>query len=73
MRLSMSRAGDCCDNAFMEYWFGTIMVELEMTEYKTYRKALKDTAEYIRYYNFERRYSSNGYLSPSQFEAASAH
>ncbi len=72
MRQSMSRAGDCYDNAFMESCFGTIKVELEMTEYQTYRMALKDIAEYIRYYNIERRHSSIGYLSPSQFEAASA-
>ena len=56
----------------MESCFGTIKVELEMTEYQTYRMALKDIAEYIRYYNIERRHSSIGYLSPSQFEAASA-
>ena len=72
MRQSMSRAGDCYDNAFMESCFGTIKVELEMTEYQTYRLALKDIAEYIIYYNVERRHSAIGYLSPSQFEAASA-
>jgi putative transposase len=71
MRQSMSRPGDCYDNAFMESCFGTIKIELEMTEYQTYRMALKDIAEYIRYYNIERRHSSIGYLSPSQFEAAS--
>jgi putative transposase len=71
MRQSMSRAGDCYDNAFMESCFGTIKVELEMTEYQTYRMALKDITEYISHYNIERRHSSIGYLSPSQFEATS--
>ena len=41
MRQSMSRAGDCYDNAFMESYFGTIKNELEMTEYKNYNQALK--------------------------------
>lgn len=72
MRQSMSRAGDCYDNAFMESCFGTIKTELEMTEYETYRIAFKEIAEYISYYNFERRHSSIGYLTPSQFESTTA-
>src|SRR5690242_19393433 len=34
MRQSMSRAGNCYDNAFLESCFGTIKTELEMTEYE---------------------------------------
>ncbi len=70
MTQSMSRAGDCYDNAFMESCFGTIKTELEMTEYETYRDAQKEIDSYICYYNFDRRHSSLGYLTPSQFEAA---
>lgn len=70
MRQSMSRAGDCYDNAFMESCFGTIKVELEMTEYQSCRVAQNEIGEYIRYYNLERRHSSIGYLTPSQFEVA---
>jgi transposase InsO family protein len=73
MRQSMSRAGDCYDNAFMESCFGTIKTELEMTEYQDYKAALKDLSEFIRYYNFERRHSSIGYLTPSQFESTVQH
>lgn len=69
MRQSMSRAGDCYDNAFMESCFGTIKTELEMTEYEKYSVALKELSEYIHYYNNQRRHSSIGYLTPSQFEA----
>ncbi len=69
MRQSMSRAGDCYDNAFMERFFGTIKTELEMTEYESYETALNELSEFIEYYNFERKHSSLGYLSPSQFEA----
>lgn len=70
MAQSMSRAGDCYDNAFMESCFGTIKTELEMTEYESYRAAQKEIAGYISYYNFDRKHSSLGYLTPSQFEAA---
>jgi transposase InsO family protein len=65
---SMSRAGDCYDNAFMESCFGTIKTELEMTEYKNYNEALKDIRSYISYYNFERKHSAIGYQTPCQFE-----
>lgn len=70
MRQSMSRAGDCYDNAFMESCFGTIKTELEMTEYPNYQQALRDLSSYIDYYNFERRHSAIGYLTPSEFEVA---
>ena len=65
---SMSRAGDCYDNAFMESCFGTIKNELEMTEYKNYNEALKDIRDYISYYNFERKHSAIEYQTPNQFE-----
>jgi transposase InsO family protein len=68
MRDSMSRADNCYDNAFMESGIGTIKNELEMTEYKSIREALKEIAEYIRYYNFERKHSAIEYLTPAQFE-----
>ena len=65
---SMSRPDNCYDNAFMESCFGTIKTELEMTEYEDSRHASKEVAEYIRYYNFDRRHSSIEYCSPAQFE-----
>ena len=68
MKQSMSRAGDCYDNAFMESCFGTIKTEREMTEYKNYNDAKKDIRSYISYYNFERKHSGIGYQTPSQFE-----
>lgn len=71
MRQSMSRAGDCYDNAFMESCYGTIKTELEMTEYPSWRVATKELSEYIQYYNTERKHSAIGYLTPSQFEATS--
>jgi transposase InsO family protein len=69
MLQSMSRAGDCYDNAFMESCYGTIKTELEMTEYPSCRIARQELSEYIQYYNTERKHSAIGYLTPSQFEA----
>ena len=69
MRQSMSRAGNCYDNAFMESCFGTLKTELEMTEYDNHRTALKEIKTYIAYYNLDRKHSALGYLTPTQFEA----
>ena len=68
MRQSMSRAGNCYDNAFMESCFGTIKTELEMTEYEHVIQARADIASYLAYYNTERRHSALDYLSPYHFE-----
>ena len=68
IRQSMSRAGDCYDNAFMESCFGTIKTELEMTEYKNMQIAELELAEYFTYYNCDRKHSGIGYQTPIQFE-----
>ena len=47
-------------------------IELEMTEYKTIKQALREIAQYIHYYNTQRRHSSLGYLTPAQFQDAAA-
>jgi putative transposase len=73
MLQSMSRAGDCYDNAFMESCFGTIKTELEMTTYDSFEKAVQEIREYINYYNVLRRHSAIDYLSPNSFEAALIH
>ena len=70
MRQSMSRAGDCYDNAFMESCFGTIKTELEMTCYQSLEHARREIEEYINYYNAIRRHSSLDYQSPTSFELA---
>jgi len=73
MLQSMSRAGDCYDNAFMESCFGTIKTELEMTTYDSFENAMEDISEYINYYNVIRRHSAIDYLSPTSFEASPNH
>jgi transposase InsO family protein len=70
MKQSMSRAGDCYDNAFMESCFGTVKTELEMTAYESFEKAMQEIREYINYYNSIRRHSSIDYQSPTRFESS---
>lgn len=65
---SMSRTGNCWDNAAMESWFGTLKTELgEVFESAT--DASKLLFDYVEvFYNQQRRHSSLGYLSPGDFE-----
>lgn len=69
---SMSRRGDCWDNAPMESFFATLKKELVHHEsYATRAAARASLFEYIEvFYNRVRRHSSLGYVSPSDFEAA---
>ena len=67
---SMSRAGNCWDNAAMESFFSSL--KIERTARKTYRtrnQAKADVFDYIEcFYNPKRRHSTLGYLSPMEFE-----
>lgn len=67
---SMSRKGNCWDNAVAESFFHTLKVELLKDEPLTDRNTLKQQVfEYIEVdYNKTRRHSSNGYLSPENYE-----
>ena len=67
MKQSMSRPDNCYDNAFMESCWGTLKRELAITEYESTAAARTVVAEYVRYYRFERKHSSIGYLTPHQF------
>jgi len=67
--VSMSRKGDCWDNAPMESANGTVKVECVNDEhFKTRAEAERAIVEYIGYYNTERRHSALGNLSPAEFE-----
>jgi len=67
---SMSRAGNCWDNAATESFFSSL--KIERTARKTYRsrdEAKADVFDYVeRWYNPRRRHSTLGYLSPIAFE-----
>jgi putative transposase len=67
---SMSRKGDCWDNAVAESFFATLRAELlDHEHYATRRDALTAIADYIDgFYNPLRRHSSIGYVSPIEFE-----
>lgn len=67
--VSMSRKGDCWDNAPMESANGTVKVEcVHGVHFKTRAEAAQALVEYFGYYNTERLHSSLGYLTPSEFE-----
>ena len=68
MAQSMSDADNCYDNAFMESCFGTLKTELELDEYEDAAEAVRELSSYITYYNVQRRHSSLGYLTPTEFE-----
>jgi len=68
---SMSRKGNCWDNACVESFFATLKDELdvELGLLRTPEELLRDLAFWIDgYYNPERRHSSIGYYSPIAFE-----
>jgi len=69
---SMSRKGNCWDNAVAESFFGSLKKErIKKQIYRTRELASKDVADYIdRFYNRTRRHSHLGGVSPEQFEAA---
>jgi len=67
---SMSRKGNCYDNAAMESFFATLKQELVYhRQYEERIQAKQDVFEYIEvWYNRMRRHSSLGYLSPVEYE-----
>jgi putative transposase len=67
---SMSRAGDCWDNAVAESFFATIKRELiDLADFPTRAVATAAIAEYIEtFYNRQRRHSSLAYRNPVEFE-----
>jgi putative transposase len=67
---SMSRSGNVWDNAAMESFFSSMKTErIARKVYRTRDAARADVFDYIeRFYNTIRRHSTNGYLSPVEFE-----
>jgi len=70
MLCSMSRKGNCWDNAVMESFYHTLKVELiYLKKYEMRIEAKRDIFEYIEiFYNRERLHSSIGYNSPEEYE-----
>ncbi len=70
VRLSMSRKGNCWDNAVAESFFSTLKQELiSRRTWRDEQDVRSALFEYIEvFYNRERRHSTLGYVSPEQFE-----
>ena len=70
MHVSMSRKGNCWDNAAMESFFGTVKDEcVGSTIYSSHDEARLALFTYIeKYYNRLRRHSTLGYVSPFNYE-----
>jgi transposase InsO family protein len=70
---SMSRKGNCWDNAVAESFFASLRAELvDHERYATRAAAIRSIRDYIdNFYNVERRHSYLGYLSPIEFELRS--
>ena len=70
MICSMSRKGDCWDNAPMESWFHTLKTELVGRKvYKTRVQAKAKIFEYNEvFYNRNRLHLALGYITPAQYE-----
>lgn len=69
MRVSMSRKGNCYDNAPVESFFGTLKTELvHHRRDRTRAEAAREIREYIDlFYNRRRRQARLGYLSPAAY------
>jgi transposase InsO family protein len=71
MRSSMSRKGNCWDNAPTESLWGSLKVgRLHGCRFETRRAAMDEIVDWLTFYNHRRLHSSLGYVSPMQFERA---
>lgn len=76
IQCSMSRPGNCWDNAVVESFFATLKTELLVNAhpYPTRQDVRTAIFEYVEgFYNRARRHSTLGYLSPGEFEQRAAH
>ena len=73
MLCSMSRQGNCWDNAVTESFLATLKRELDDPTFDSREAARATIFEYVEiWYNRQRRYSALGYVSPEQFEKTQA-
>ncbi len=69
MRSSMSRKGNCWDNAPTESLWGSLKVgRLHGLRFETRRQAMDEVMDWLMFYNHRRLHSTLGYISPMQFE-----
>ncbi len=69
MRSSMSRKGNCWDNAPTESLWGSLKVgRLYGKKFATQRDAMDEVIDWLTFYNHRRLHSTLGYISPMRFE-----
>jgi len=68
---SMSRRGNCYDNAHMESFFSSLKLEMG-NGFRSHAQALEQIRRYLHFYNSTRRHSSLNYCSPVDYETASS-
>ena len=69
VRASMGDVGACWDNAVVERFFGSLKHDWILKVAQPTREHMtQDVASYMKYYNVDRLHSSNGYMSPVNFE-----
>ena len=69
MQSSMSRKGNCWDNAPTESLWGSLKVgRLHGMRFETRRHAMDEVIDWLMFYNYRRLHSTLGYISPMQFE-----
>ena len=69
MQSSMSRKGNCWDNAPSESLWGSLKVDrLHGMRFETRRQAMDEVIDWLTFYNHRRLHSTLGYISPMRFE-----
>jgi transposase InsO family protein len=69
IKVSMSRKGDCWDNAVSESFFATLKTELVAdSKWESRSQAKREVIAYLNWYNFVRRHSTLGYVPPAEYE-----
>ena len=65
---SMSRRGNCWDNAPQESFFAIMKTEMDLDYYHTYEQLVKGLIDYINYYNYDRPQVGLNELTPQEYE-----
>jgi transposase InsO family protein len=67
MNQSMSRKGNCIDNAPIESFFGHMKDELEYQSCRSFKKLFLNIKEYMKYYNYERKQWTRNKMAPVEY------
>jgi putative transposase len=68
IRQSMTRPANYYDKSFKESFLATFKMDFALTDYKSIEEGRREIADYIRYYNNDRKHSALSYLTPARFE-----